>query len=284
MEEPHFLVNEFLLEDIDELKKITKAVKSSSSEFDNKSLFLRDFTHCLFKAYNTKETTGKIMLKAELEQKKKEIVKKIELIKKQTGSLTKQSLPRPKIILKKDLIFSKVTKRPLTSVSFDGVIYNIKEPMLDDREKNLLKILEKKVSKEILKDSEIIKNLMIQEGKKLSVNGADEMFDKLRYYIIRDKVRFGKVSVLIEDQKITEVTCEGVNKPVRILYENRELPTNIIFNTKEELNNFVEHLAMLSGNLVSVENPFLYVSFEGFDIQATLETEFVSGKFVLIRK
>ena len=52
----------------------------------------------------------------------------------------------------------------------------------------------------------------------------------------------------------------------------------------DELNDFVQHLAALTGNLLSIENPFLSASFDGFEIQATLGVEFVPAKFAIVRK
>ncbi len=325
MDEPQFLVNDFLLKDFDELKKVILAVQSKPLPYTDKAVFMLDFTNALFNAYVNQKQQGeriqqetakaeiekeklqqaaleleeqtKEKLKVELETRKRELLAKMNSMKRQEERIAAQTqfkevLDNPvqgNIVEnessqeRKDLVVSKVTKSVLVYAVVNDSLYSVVEPVLSEREYSLLDSL-KEVSAQNLSDLDSLKGLITESAKKAQVPFSVELVDRLRYYLIRDVVRFGKVSPLLEDKEISEVICEGISKPVRAVYQDKEVTTNIAFDTSEELNSFVEHLAKLSGNLISVENPFLNASFDGLSIQANLSSEFVSGKFVIVRQ
>lgn len=291
-EEPQFLVNDFLIKDIEEMRKVLKTVNNKQPVNTERVVFFQDFTSHLVKAYYTQkqsEEVEKQRLKAELEKKKQELLEKIEQVKQKQEEIkieTPIELIKPETPAEhKDLVFSKLTKKVLVFSTIEGSSYHIEEPQMKRNELDLLITIEKKLTKEDLSDSEGLKKTIANEAQKKGVVYADELFDKIRYYLIRDNVRFGKASPLLEDPEVKEVVCEGPQKSIKIIYGDKgELTTNVKFDSLDELNAFVQHLAALTGNLVSVENPFLSASFDGFDIQATLGVEFVPARFAIIRK
>ncbi len=317
MEEPYFLVNEFLLKDLDALKDVAAAVKKKPDDYIDRAVFLKDFTNTLFRVYviqkdrlqreaellkleeekNKEAEEQKIFaekerLRLELQQKRQELVNRMQEMKKNEARLSalsnfKDIIDSPSLVVpvpgRKDLVFSKVTKSVLVYVLVNEKTYTLFEPVLAENEFKILTALEKKVDASLLTDNESVQNVIKEEAKLAGVTPTDIFGDLMRYYLVRNKVRFGKISPMLEDTDVQEALCDGVGKPVHILLDGKELVTNVVFNTPEELNEFIRHLASLTGNLVSTDNPFLNAVFDGFTIQATLGTEFVSGKFVIVR-
>ena len=296
-EEPHFLVNDFLMKDLGDLKGVLKAVQERTTVQAERVVFFHNFTNELFKAYvsiKKKNEEEKQRLKRELEKKKQELIKKLEEMKQQDG-FSQNSLGIKRIIKEdalkeapafgmKELVFSKITKKALAFSKIREGTYVVTEPVLTDKENNLLTSLSRKASKDQLMDLDSIKKSINEESKNFSLDYSDTLADKMRYYLIRNNIRFGKVSPLLEDEEIKEVVCEGAGKQVKVTHETEgELKTNILFQNPPELNKFIVNLALLAGNALSNEHPFLNASFDGFEIQATLGSEFLAPKFVIVR-
>ena len=104
--------------------------------------------------------------------------------------------------------------------------------------------------------------------------------------MVRDLKRYGLLSPLIEDKKIREIVCNGAGKNIHINYDgNTDVITNIVIDTDDALNKFIEFLAGRLNQKISKENPFLSGELEkGLELQATYGSEFVKPKFVITRK
>ncbi len=279
IQEPHFLVDEYLLQEIDELKDVAKALEKKHSPENDRSLFLWNFTNALFHAYLTKKQTHnqtqeeeKNILKKELEKKKKELLTKLEGLKHAENPLGKK------------LVFSKVTKNPLVSSSIKEDTYTVTEPPLTQEEQKTLSLLQEQIKPQQLLNTEETKKAVFQELQKHNLPPSEEAFDRLRYYLVRDLTKLGKISPLLEDPKIEEVVCTSAGEKLTVKYDGKELFTNITFGSDEDLNMFITHLSTLTKGTVSPEHPFLNATFDGFEIQASLGAEHVSGRFVIVRK
>jgi len=162
-------------------------------------------------------------------------------------------------------------------------IYKVIEPDLDEREKEIvsttLRELEKKIDIPYLeiKNIDFIKDYIVKKAREIwKIKGISVRKDRepyILYYIIRDTVGYGKIDVLMRDQYIEDISCNGVGIPVFIFHRNPligEVKTNIVFESDEELDNFVIKLAVRSGRYVSVASPLLDASLpDGSRIQIT---------------
>jgi len=118
---------------------------------------------------------------------------------------------------------------------------------------------------------------------------SDEDSLKAKYYLFRDTIGYGKIESLMRDPNIEDISCDGVGVPVYVFHRNAlygEMPTNIIFDTKEELDSFVMKLAQKSGRTISVATPLLDATLpDGSRLQATFGTDIARrGSNFSIRK
>lgn len=111
--------------------------------------------------------------------------------------------------------------------------------------------------------------------------------NKIKYYALRDFVHLGKIEAVMHDHMVEEISCDGTNIPVYIWHREYEsMPTNIIFETDEELENFTRKLAYITGKAVSVSNPIVDASLpDGSRINITFGREITKrGSTFTIRK
>jgi flagellar protein FlaI len=131
----------------------------------------------------------------------------------------------------------------------------------------------------VRKSEEILKNY----GFKLD----DATRKKVLYYVVRDNLGFGKIDPFMHDPMIEDVSCDGVNVPIYVWHRKYEsIPTNIKFQSAEELDSYALRLAYLCGSHVSIAQPLLDASLpDGSRINLTYGTEVTrKGSTFTIRK
>ena len=175
-------------------------------------------------------------------------------------------------------------------------IYNAIEPTMSDEEKEILQnikdsiILNVGIPLEVLKDNEKMKIYLNDVVKKLLKKYKKELpqesEDKLKYYLVRDFLGYGKIDLLLHDPNIEDISCNGVNTPIYIWHRVHEsLPTNVIFPTKEELDFTVSRLVYRTGSQISIANPILEGTLpEGYRAHITLDEISKRGATFTIRK
>ncbi len=142
---------------------------------------------------------------------------------------------------------------PELSVDEISILERIKKMLKEKVDIDISKIRSKKAFYYLVKEYEKIKKEL-----KIEVTSTQEF--KFLYYIYRDFIGLGKIEPLMHDPNIEDISCDGVNIPTYIYHRDPrfgEMPTNIYFFTKEELDNFVMMLAQKSNRSVSVANPIL---------------------------
>ncbi|MBI2148889.1 hypothetical protein HYU23_04365 [Candidatus Woesearchaeota archaeon] len=288
-EEPFFLINEFLEKERKELELVIDSFNVKNLRRNEKAVFLRNFTNEIFRSYRkTKKTRIVVEKHEELEMKRKErellLKKKKDLLMKlkkfeEEKKIVIEALPN---IKSKEIILSKETGMTLVKTEFDSNSYKVIEPKLTNNDIILLKEFEENVKNMNLDDKEkFLKQLRIICDK-YNTKYSDEYFDKIRYYVVRDLKKFGKISALVEDKDVKEIICSGFGKPITINYKDKQdVSTNLEFKSEDELNNFILYLANKVNQKISVENPFLTASLDGFNLQATFGSEFVKPKFLI---
>jgi flagellar protein FlaI len=180
----------------------------------------------------------------------------------------------------------------------NSLIYYLHEPPLSKEEKEILKEasellkqkldidftkirLEKAYGYIIAKLDEIISSLgyKLTERQKL----------KFQYYIYRDFIGLGRIEPLMHDPNIEDISCDGVGIPVFVYHRNPlygQLQTNVVFETREELDSFVMKLAQKCGRSITIAEPLLDGALpDGSRVQATLGTDIaMRGSNFTIRK
>ena len=176
--------------------------------------------------------------------------------------------------------------------------YNVFQPTLSEETKRLFlkikRLLEEKLDVDLtkLKESEAREYLtkqtsVLMEYFRIKLTETERQI--LKYYIDRDFLGLGTIEPLMQDQEIEDISCDGVGIPLYVFHRNPllgSMPTNIIFNSSEELDSYLIRLAQLCGQAISVIDPLLEGSLpDGSRIQGTLATDIARrGSNFSIRK
>jgi archaeal flagellar protein FlaI len=174
--------------------------------------------------------------------------------------------------------------------------YNVVEPALNEEETELLKRIKNlivdrmDVSLEVLRDSEKMEEYLREQiqhiFKKFEREIPEQSEDKFIYYMKRDFLGYGIIDLLIRDENIEDVSCNGVRTPIYVWHRKYEsIPTNIIYETEDELDKTVIRLAYRSGRQISISHPIMQGTLpEGFRVQLTLKEISKRGDTFTIRK
>lgn len=91
------------------------------------------------------------------------------------------------------------------------------------------------------------------------------------YHIKNTCLYIGKVTPLLTDSMIEDISCSGWNKPVYVYHSKYGyMPTNIVF-TRDELDKFVHSVAHKSGFTLTLDNPVVDATlYDGSRINITI--------------
>lgn len=179
----------------------------------------------------------------------------------------------------------------------NDLIYEIEEPILNDVEKEIFKLIKLGLEEMInvsfvkaTKENQIIEyleksvqSILVELGTKVS----EESYNKILYYIYRDFVGLNEIEPLLHDYFIEDIECNGIGFPLYIVHRSFEnIMTNIIFKEHQELTSFVEKLAQKSGRYVSYAKPLLDGTLpDGSRVNATYSDDVTTrGPTFTIRK
>ncbi|OGD48671.1 hypothetical protein A3K69_05745, partial [Candidatus Bathyarchaeota archaeon RBG_16_57_9] len=172
--------------------------------------------------------------------------------------------------------------------------YLMLEPYLDQDELLTLSELKtliienKKIPFEILKDegrtSDFIRELIDTECKKKKK--AAETRNKIAYYIVRDFLGYGSIDLLIRDDNIEDVSCNGLDTPLYVWHKDYEsIPTNVVYTSEKELRAIITRLAYKAGIQISVSRPIAEgILPNGYRVHLTLDEVSKRGHTFTIRK
>ncbi len=175
--------------------------------------------------------------------------------------------------------------------------YSLLEPTLTDLDKQLLAELKNILWDELTINTksftsgeeadEYLKYKILDTAIKYHINVDGNTLSKYQYFIARDFLGFGKIDGIMRDDNIEDVSCDGTNSPIFVWHRKYEsIPSNIKFETHQELENFVFKLAYLCGRHISIAQPILDGTLnDGSRAQVTYGTEVTpKGSTFTIRK
>jgi archaeal flagellar protein FlaI len=175
--------------------------------------------------------------------------------------------------------------------------YSLLEPTLTELDKQLLNEIKSILWDELSINTksfengqvaeEFLKLKILETAIKYQIDVDGNTLGKYQYYIARDFLGFGKIDGIMRDENIEDVSCDGVNSPVFVWHRKYEsIPSNISFETSQELENFVFKLAYLCGRHISIAQPILDGTLtDGSRAQVTYGTEVTpKGSTFTIRK
>jgi flagellar protein FlaI len=178
-------------------------------------------------------------------------------------------------------VYAAVVRDPVTQ----KMRYEVIEPTLLKEEQHYLDEIKTLLMEELsvsVKDLEThekaveyLKSKVAEVIKDYKLKIPKETVEKLMYYIVRDFIGYGKIDALMRDHMIEDISADGVNIPLYVWHREYEsLPSNVIFKSADELNNFIIRLAFLAGKQISIASPILDASLpDGSRIQMTYGSE-----------
>ena len=200
-----------------------------------------------------------------------------------------------------DVLYPLIEPFCYASISWDResreLVYRVIEPKLDREEREDLR----RISLELagIVDAEVysfrkqkmaieyLRTRLSKAVKRLRIKMDNNQFVKMMYYIYTDFLGLNLVEPLMQDPNVEDVTCDGVNSPIRISHMKfGPMRTDISFRNQEKLKEFVMKLAQLSGSHVSYAEPIMDGELpEGYRVSATIEgSEGLGGPSFTISK
>ena len=178
------------------------------------------------------------------------------------------------------------------------LIYEVEEPLLEERDVEDLKSIETAmreiVSINMLQDKKSTEALLdyVEKTAKLIISELglkieEEKFPKIIYYLYRNFIGLNEIEAMMRDYFIEDIECNGIGEPVYIVHRIfRNLKTNVKFTSIEALSSFVEKMAQKAGRYISYANPILDGSLpDGSRVNATYTKDITSkGPTFTIRK
>ncbi len=158
--------------------------------------------------------------------------------------------------------------------------YEVIEPKLLEEEEELLEVLKEILveSLELLEDAapaakeQYLRRIVEGLLRELGVQLHPVSKERIVYYILRDFIRYGPIDVTMIDTQVEDISCDGTNVPFYIYHRKYgSIPSNLRFDTAQELDSFVVWLAQRCGKHISVAQPMLDATVpDGSRLQATL--------------
>ena len=176
------------------------------------------------------------------------------------------------------------------------VDYLVMEPTLDEIEATAIKELKQDLIEKVdiplnvLKDEkrtdDYLRNLIQTSLGKYKKIIPVESHEKFIYYLRRDFLGYGKIDLLMKDENIEDVSCNGIGIPIYVWHrEHESIPSNITYETKSELDAIITRLAYQAGRQISVAQPIIEGTLpNGYRIHLTLDEVSKRGDTFTIRK
>ncbi len=176
------------------------------------------------------------------------------------------------------------------------IVYNVEEVSMNETELETYKEIIDYITWELEPPEEItdareylmkyarkaIRLFQIRLGRTPGLSWA-----KISYYVERDLLGYGPLDPIFRDPNVEDISCNGVGIPVYVWHRRYEsLPTNIVFNSEKELDEYILKLAHMAGKHISVAYPILDAILPGgHRVAATFRKEVsTKGSTFTIRK
>ena len=148
---------------------------------------------------------------------------------------------------------------------------------------------EKKSLKDILlpkKKDKNEKDTKQRKPKRELTEAEKESKDKIYYHIFREFLGYGRIDIIMEDEGIEDISCDGHHVPIFLYHKKyNEVTTNVKFEDEDELNSFVVRLAQICGKQISIYSPIVDGKLpDGSRLQTTLARTVTKGSTFTIRK
>jgi len=160
-------------------------------------------------------------------------------------------------------VYIAIAEDPLTRET----TYRVIEPTIEEDQKKILDLIKKILIDELnvpiadinsSTSAGIIEKEVSRIIREYKIKVDPGIMNKILYYVKRDFLGYERIDPMMRDHLIEDISCDGVGVPIYIWHREYEsIPTNIMFNTADELNKFVVRLAYKCGKHISFAMPIL---------------------------
>ena len=199
---------------------------------------------------------------------------KKDKVQKEKDKKTKGKNPLSNLFSKKDKVQKEKDKKTKGKNPLKNLFLKNKEGAIKNKKKfNILKINKKHKNKINLNKEQLTE--LEQKSK-----------DKIFYHVFREFLGYGKIDIIMEDEGIEDISCDGHHVPVFIYHKKYDaISSNIKFDDEKELNSFVVRLAQICGKQISIYSPIVDGKLpDGSRLQTTLARTVTRGSTFTIRK
>jgi flagellar protein FlaI len=176
----------------------------------------------------------------------------------------------------------------------NAYLYYVCEPSLTVFEKELLEDVYQRLQDLLILDKIDAKmdrkDVLVRKATEIIIDYIGKVetksYHKIIYYIVRDYLEYGKITPIMHDNFIEDISNNGFDTPIFLYHKNYEnIMTNITFGEKQ-LDSFVIRLAQRCGKHISIAEPMIDATMpDGSRIQMTLGKEITTrGSTFTIRK
>ncbi|MAF50566.1 MAG: hypothetical protein CMH64_00585 [Nanoarchaeota archaeon] len=258
--------NNKTLEELDRIVKILQ--KPKSPELKKNIRILRAFSKSLFIISHKKPKSTKMQQPLQTQPLPK--------VQQSSAPLPPPPPPAPKAATPKpSQPQEEIKQNNISKLKKENgkLVYDLIEPAMESQDWKIYNKLRQVVKKNITKDPTILEKSSFLESEikkaatELKIKYSDSYIQKIKYYLEKNIKGFGKMDPLMHDSRVKEISCNSYND-IKVVFESETLPTNIQFDTNQELNNFILGLSEKYGKPVSDTKPDLEIKLPNMEIKA----------------
>lgn len=274
-----------------ELEKITETLsKPHSPKTKQYKRFLNSFTKSLFLVSKRKQPKKQPQPLPEAKQiKKPSRLEPIEIPKVPQSLLQQPKLPPmpppPPAPLKPQPL--PLEKGIISSLKEENGIltFDIAEPIMETKDWEIYTNTKEKIYQKalqnplVLEDTNYLNSLIKESCKELKIKYSDDYIRKIKYYLVKNIKGYGKIDPLIRDSRVSSIICNSYND-LNVIFQGKQIPTSIKFDSNEELNNFIITLGDKLNKKLSDDNPTLDIKTPNLEVHA-LYNPITTSKFTI---
>lgn len=258
-----------VLEELDRIVKILQ--KPADPEVRKNVRFLRRFTKSLFIVSHKK---AKIPQKRQIYSR--QATPQMSPIITNLGMPLPPPPPRPLVYQVENKVNNwGIEQNHISQLKKENgqVIFDIIEPRMEAVDWQIYNQLRPIVKEAVKKDPEIVDRPDFIPGKvreiasNLKIKYSPDYIKKIKYYLEKNIKGFGKIDALMRDSRVKKIICSSYNE-LKVVFDGETLPTNIAFDSNEELNNFISGIAEKYGGKVSETEPNMQINLQNMEIIA----------------
>ncbi|HLD15952.1 MAG TPA: hypothetical protein VJB94_05245 [Candidatus Nanoarchaeia archaeon] len=164
--------------------------------------------------------------------------------------------------------------------------YQVNEPSLYESDKKVVERVKEKLGNRLnlIQDDKILADYIEKYCKKENVSYNKEVFSRIKYYMTRDLINYGKIDPFLHDKGVEKIICDSSDKFISVDYKGKKLLTNIKLSDDKEVHDFIIKLAEKAKFKLSEKEPLVDFKLDNLRVMGTLGTSSARPNFTIIKE